>query len=105
MPNSISELVLESMPNRLFEFVSNPVSESVFESVHEYSNSKLMHAQESNPNSKNEVTFSNSLLQIKTESHMDNEDLILFVAVRKGTREATKRLLYPLANFTSHKAF
>lgn len=72
------------------ESVSNPMSESVFESVHENSNSKLMHAQESHPNSKNEVTIFNSLLQIKIESHVDNEDLNLFIAIRKGTRESTK---------------
>ncbi|XP_024020138.1 uncharacterized protein LOC112091248 [Morus notabilis] len=73
---------------------------------------KPMQVQESNSNPSNEVTISSHFLQDKTELHVDNDDQDLPIAIRKGTRECTKRPLHPLAHFLSfnnfspsHKAF
>ena len=70
------------------------------------------HARESNPNPENEVTLSDPSLQSEIESHESKCDQDLPIAIRKRTRECTKRPLYPLANYLSfehfspsHKAF
>ena len=55
--------------------------------------------QDFNPNSENEVTISNPSLQ--SESHVNNDDQDLPIAVRKGIRECTNRPLYPLTHFLS----
>lgn len=59
--------------------------------------------QDFNPNSENEVTISNPSLQ--SESHVNNDDQDLPIAVRKGIRECTNRPLYPLTHFLSFKKF
>jgi saccharopine dehydrogenase-like NADP-dependent oxidoreductase len=51
----------------------------------------------------NEVTFSYPSLQAKTEPQVNDQDLP--IAVRKGTKECTKRPLYPLSHFLSFKNF
>ena len=63
--------------------------------------------QESNLEPLNEVILPNSSLQDETENEflVDNDDQNLPIAIRKGTRECTKRPLYPLANFISFKKF
>ena len=63
------------------------------------------HAHESNLNPENEVTLSDPSLQSKIESHENNFNQDLPIAIRKGTRECTKRPLYPLANYLSFKHF
>ena len=78
------------------------------------------HAHKSNPNPEIEVTLSdpslqsaieshenhyNPSLQSEIESHEKNYDQDLPIAIRKGTRECTKRPLYPLANYLSFKHF
>lgn len=55
--------------------------------------------QESNLDAKNEVTISNSALQVQIQFHVNDENLYLFITIRKGTRECKKRLLYPLVHF------
>ena len=64
-----------------------------------------MQVQESNSDSLNEVTISDSTLQLETEPQEDSNDQDLPIAIRKGTRECTKRPLYPLAHFLSFKNF
>ena len=59
--------------------------------------------QDFNPNSENEVTISNPSLQ--SESHVNNDDQDLPIAVRKGIRECTNQPLYPLTHFLSFKKF
>lgn len=61
------------------------------------------HVQDSNSDPENEATLSNSPLHCKTESCVNNQDLP--IAVRKGTRECTKRPLYPLTHFISFRTF
>lgn len=113
----MSKSVFESMPN------PKPVSETVYE-ISENPNfviengrfgnvylrkkmvvSESVQVQESNPDPENEVAISNSSLQVEIESHVGNDDLDLPIAVRKGTRECTKRPLYFLAHFLSFKHF
>ena len=69
-----------------------------------------MQVQDFNPNSENEVTISNPPLQF--ESHVNNDDQDLPIAIRKGITECTNQPLYPLTHFLSfkkislsHKAF
>ena len=64
---------------------------------------KSVQVQDFNPNSENEVTISNPSLQ--SESHVNNDDQDLPIAVRKGIRECTNRPLYPLTHFLSFKKF
>ena len=74
---------------------------------------QLIQVQESEPTSRNEVTVFHPPLQI--ESKLQFEKLIdqnLPIAIRKGTRECTKRSFYPLSHVVSfeklspfHKSF
>ena len=57
---------------------------------------RLIQVQESEPTSGNEVTISHLPSQIESE-------LELPIAIRKGTRECTKRSLYPLSHVVSFK--
>ena len=59
--------------------------------------------QDFNLNSENEGTISNPSLQ--SESHVNNDDQDLPIAVRKEIRECTNRPLYPLTHFLSFKKF
>lgn len=63
---------------------------------------KLTQVEEYKPDPENEITISNSSLEVKTESHIGKEDLSLIV-VRKGSIEHTKWPLYPHRNFLSFK--
>ena len=66
---------------------------------------KPMQVQESNSNPSNEVTISNPPLQDEIEFHVVNDDQDLPIAIRKGTRESTKRPSYPLALFCHIRIF
>ena len=58
-----------------------------------------------NPDLENEVIISKPSLHGETESHVNNNDQDLPIAIRKGNRECTKQPLYPLAHFLSFKNF
>lgn len=62
-------------------------------------------AQESNSEPLIEVIISNPSLQDETEFNMDGDDQNALIAIRKGTRECTKRSVCPLAHFLSFKKF
>ncbi|RVW38185.1 Retrovirus-related Pol polyprotein from transposon RE1 [Vitis vinifera] len=64
---------------------------------------KSVQVQDFNLNSKNKITISNPSLQ--SESHVNNDDQDLPIAVRKGIRECTNQPLYPLTHFLSFKKF
>ena len=55
----------------------------------------LQHGQESSLSASSEILGLNPLL--------DKDELDLPIALRKGTRECTRRPLYPLSNFVSYK--
>ena len=68
----------------------------------------LMQAQVSNPISENEVTVSKPNFMPLVEHQLPETQTIdqdLPIAVRKGTRECTKRPLYPLTHFVSFEKF
>jgi hypothetical protein len=59
--------------------------------------------QDSNLDPENEVTFSYLSWQVETEPQVNDQDLP--IAVRKGTRECTKRPFYPFSHFLSFENF
>ena len=111
-----SESITPESPNFTTEPVSSPVPTSVtcnfsqFPKV--YSREKAIaeqkYVQEFNSDPKSEITVRSDpplhtqLGETSTNS-IDNLDLDLPIAVRKGTRECTNRPLYPLSHYVSLK--
>ena len=98
-----------ALPDQLEPVLENPkfASENVrFDKVFLRKKTIVLESvqvQDFNPNSENEVTISNPSLQF--ESHVNNDDQDLPIAIRKGIRECTNRPLYPLTHFLSFKKF
>jgi hypothetical protein len=110
MPNPVSELVPNHMSKPVPE-IPQEKTDSTLENVRfdkVFSPRKMvvpesMQVRDSNLDSENEVTISNPSLQAETEPQVNDQDLP--IAVRKGTKECTKRPLYPLSHFLSVKKF
>ncbi|KAL6323484.1 hypothetical protein AAG906_039057 [Vitis piasezkii] len=114
-PKSFKSITPES-PNFTTEPVSSPVPASVTRNFLQfpkmYSREKVIpehkQVQESNSDPRNEITVRSDpplhtqLGETSTYS-IDNLDLNLLIAVRKGTRECTNRPLYPLSHYVSLK--
>nr|XP_019703534.2 uncharacterized protein LOC105038855 isoform X1 [Elaeis guineensis] len=121
VPRSPSEPVPEPMPEptpRLEPVPETPSEpQKKIDSAHEnvrfgkvFTRRKMaapepVQVQEFNSDFSNEVIISNHPLQDETESHIDNDDQDLPIAIRKGTRRCTKQPLYPFAHFLSFKNF
>ena len=118
VPNPVFESMSEPLPNPMPNHMSKTVPEtpqektdSALENVRfgkVFSRRKMavpesVQVQNSNSDPENEVTISNPSLQAETEPQVN--DQVLPIAVRKGTRECTKRPLYPLSHFLSFKKF
>jgi hypothetical protein len=114
VPNLVSEFVSEPMPNHMSEPVPEIPQEKTDSALENarfgnvFSRRKVavlesVQVRDSNLDPENEVTISNPSLQAETEPQVNDQDLP--IAVRKGTRECTKRPLYPFSHFLSFKKF
>ena len=93
-PKSVPENPKSDLENVRFDKVFSRKKTGVPESVK---------VQDFNLNYENEGTISNPSLQF--ESHVNNDDQDLPITIRKGIREGTNRLLYPLTHFLSFEKF
>jgi hypothetical protein len=102
IPNHMSKPVPEIPQEKTDSALENVRFDKVF-SRRKMAVPESVQVRDSNSDPENEVTISNPSLQAETEPQVNDQDLP--IAIRKGTRECTKRPLYPLSHFLSLKFF